>query len=389
VNTTEATPDAAAEPREESRQAPRPDIPEAAAGGVPDMATGAEGAPQPEAGERRPRRRRRRRRKPVPGMMTAGPAVAGEAAASMEVAAPTDDGTPIEGSDAEPGETATTPRAILHLRNRRRRRRSHAPGLAPGLPETGAAADGAVEGAAAPEGAAPDAPRFSAPRRRRRHAPLSAAATEAAAAASPGAAAGQDAPRPPRSRNRRRRRAASAEGTSAAAGEGQVREQRPETRGPGSRGRRGAARQDAGGHREIGRDGPPRDAAGRDAGPRRDRGDRRRDDRRGGGPGRGRGAGPPRPVERKLYSVDAVVDRGFEDIEEEGSESRRVHWQIVKRTTADQISRKALSAVYVLQRDGQDTEFPNLGAARSAVNKTIVHPERLTLSKAEHAAAKK
>jgi len=30
-----------------------------------------------------------------------------------------------------------------------------------------------------------------------------------------------------------------------------------------------------------------------------------------------------------------------------------------------------------------------LGAARSAVNKTIVHPEKLTLSKAEHVAAKK
>jgi hypothetical protein len=43
----------------------------------------------------------------------------------------------------------------------------------------------------------------------------------------------------------------------------------------------------------------------------------------------------------------------------------------------------------VLQRDGNDSEFPSLGAARSAVNKTIVHPEKLTLSKAEHVAAKK
>ena len=55
---------------------------------------------------------------------------------------------------------------------------------------------------------------------------------------------------------------------------------------------------------------------------------------------------------------------------------------------ADQQSGKAVSAVYVLQRDGVDTEFPNLGAARAAANKTIVHPEKLTLSKAEHAAAK-
>jgi len=41
------------------------------------------------------------------------------------------------------------------------------------------------------------------------------------------------------------------------------------------------------------------------------------------------------------------------------------------------------------QRDGIDTEFPGLAAARAAANKTIVHPEKLTLSKAEHAAAKK
>ena len=95
----------------------------------------------------------------------------------------------------------------------------------------------------------------------------------------------------------------------------------------------------------------------------------------------------PRTVEKKLYSIDSVVDRGFDDVEEEG-ETRRVHWTIVKRTTADQVSRKALAAVYVLQRDGVDTEFPTLGAARSAVNKTIVHPEKLTRSKEEYAAEK-
>jgi hypothetical protein len=48
-----------------------------------------------------------------------------------------------------------------------------------------------------------------------------------------------------------------------------------------------------------------------------------------------------------------------------------------------------MSSTYILQREGADSEFPNLGAARLAVNKTIVHPEKLTLSKAEHAAAKK
>jgi len=42
----------------------------------------------------------------------------------------------------------------------------------------------------------------------------------------------------------------------------------------------------------------------------------------------------------------------------------------------------------VLQRDGNDAEFPNLGSARSAVNKTIVHPEKLTRSKEEYAAEK-
>jgi hypothetical protein len=96
---------------------------------------------------------------------------------------------------------------------------------------------------------------------------------------------------------------------------------------------------------------------------------------------------PERKPPAKLYSFDSVVDRGFEDLEEE-SGTRRVHWTIVKRTTADQISRKPISAVYVLQREGDDAEFPNLGAARSAVNKTIVHPEKLTRSKEEYAAEK-
>jgi len=89
-----------------------------------------------------------------------------------------------------------------------------------------------------------------------------------------------------------------------------------------------------------------------------------------------------------LYSFDSVVDRGFNDVEEDGGEIRRVHWTIVKRTVADQVSRKAVSQTYVLQRDGNDSDFATLGAARDAVSKTIVHPEKLTLSKAEHAAQK-
>jgi hypothetical protein len=177
---------------------------------------------------------------------------------------------------------------------------------------------------------------------------------------------GQDtSARAPRSRHRRRGRPASSAETQT---EHPPRDDREPRRG----GRDGPGRQDERGARGDRREGR------RDAGPR---------DRRGRPPSRGRDA-PPRKIERKLYQTDSVVDRGFEDIEEDG-ETRRVHWTIVKRTTADQISRKAISAVYVLQRNGVDNEFPSLGAARSAVNKTIVHPEKLTRSKAEYAAEKK
>jgi hypothetical protein len=121
---------------------------------------------------------------------------------------------------------------------------------------------------------------------------------------------------------------------------------------------------------------PDRRARGRGA-PRRDDGRR----------GRDRDAARKRP-EQRLYALEAVVDRGFEDVVDaaEDNLTRRVHWTITKRTVADQDSGKPISATYVLKRDGVDTEFPGLGAARAAVNKTIVHPEKLTLSKAEHAA---
>jgi hypothetical protein len=177
---------------------------------------------------------------------------------------------------------------------------------------------------------------------------------------------GQGGPRPNRSRNRRRREGAP--GEAAAPGE-----------------QRQAESPERGERRERG----PRE--GGDRGDRSGRDPRRRDDRGGGGRGgRGRDGGrdSARRPERKLYNVDSVVDRGFEDVEEEEGGERRVHWTIVKRTVADQISRKAMSTAYVLQRDGAETEFPSLGSARSAVNKTIVHPEKLTLSKADHAAAK-
>jgi hypothetical protein len=91
-----------------------------------------------------------------------------------------------------------------------------------------------------------------------------------------------------------------------------------------------------------------------------------------------------------LYSIESIIDHGFEDVADASNEgqTRRVDWTIVKRMTADQRTARALSATYVLNRDGVATEFAHLSAARAAVNKTIVHPEKLTKSKADHAAAK-
>jgi CHASE2 domain-containing sensor protein len=85
-----------------------------------------------------------------------------------------------------------------------------------------------------------------------------------------------------------------------------------------------------------------------------------------------------------------VVDQGFEDVpaEEEGA-MRRSYWTIQKRTVADKRTGRSMSAIYVLERDGVESEFPSLGAARAAVNKTITHPERLTRPKAEYARTKK
>ena len=125
----------------------------------------------------------------------------------------------------------------------------------------------------------------------------------------------------------------------------------------------------------------------------RERASSAQQERRKGGPGprerRGRDL-PQRRPEPRLYALEAVVDRGFEDVPDETDGAmRRVHWTITKRTVADQQSGKPMTTAYVLKRDGVDTEFPSLGTARMAANKTIVHPEKLTLSKAEHAAARK
>ena len=97
-----------------------------------------------------------------------------------------------------------------------------------------------------------------------------------------------------------------------------------------------------------------------------------------------------RKPEPKLYRLEAIVDRGFEDAPDPATEgaTKRIEWTILKRTTADRNAARTVSAIYVLQRDGVDTEFPQLSAARAAVNKTINHPEKLTLSKSDHDAAK-
>lgn len=82
------------------------------------------------------------------------------------------------------------------------------------------------------------------------------------------------------------------------------------------------------------------------------------------------------------------MDHGFVDVPpaEEGGETTRVDWVITKRTVADQRSTKTISTVYVLKREGTETEFPFLAAAREAVNKKIVHPEKLTRPKEDYAA---
>ena len=205
------------------------------------------------------------------------------------------------------------------------------------------------------------------------------------------------------------------EGATASAGEGAQQQQQRRERGPRRPGhpdqRRGDRRE---GDLQRG-DGTRRDNLNSEAqnpGERRN-GQSRDGERRERGPRRGKGGKPfgkggdrdrggrdnrrdkPAP---KLYSFESVVDHGFEDVAmppptegeapAEGG-TRRVDWTIVKRTVADQRAAKTVSAQYILKRDGAETEFPNLGAARAAVNKTIVHPEKLTRPKADYPSTKK
>ena len=319
-------------------------------------------------GDRSHRRRRRRRGPPFGASASAGklttpaPFAAGEGSAS-----PSENMAGGEGDAGAAASGEESGRATLHLRLpvRGRRRLPHPPGLRRGTAET------APSGTASETGEATvNAPRadgeFPRRRRRRRFPPRT---SEAAVGSDTAAAEGM-----PRDANR--------------------------LRGPGRDRRPGQERS-----REVGQPGPddqqgrrragarPRDptaagAARREPGSRERRAQGRggaRDSRRNGA----RDAGPRR-IEQKLYALEAKVDRGFEDIVDDADESgtRRVHWTIVKRSVADQKSSKSMSTTYVLQREGEETEFPNLGAARAAANKTIVHPEKLTMSKAEHAAAK-
>jgi hypothetical protein len=348
-----------------------------AAGETPETAPGAPPSGQP------PRHRRRRRRRRGPPR----PVVAAEGGIA------TAEGTPAPAESGEgPAVEITTPRApgenTLRLRTRPPRRRRRPPGLRPISEATAAPATGDATGPEATptneEGAgaatpAPVGPRLGPDgqplrRRRRRRRPPQFGGTGENAPAAEGAAEGtapapRDPNRPPRHRNRRPRGDRPNDRPAAEGGETAPHEARP------------------GRDRRAGPDRGPRDGDRRRDGPtgRRDRRDRG-EGRDGRGRGRGRDDREKR-VERKLYNIDSVVDRGFEDIEEEAG-ARRVHWTIVKRTVADQITRKPMSQNYVLQRDGVDSEFPSLGAARDAVNKKIVHPEKLTLSKAEHAAQK-
>jgi len=308
----------------------------------------------------RPRRRRRRRRRKGPRPPDGGsPAATGAGEAGLSEGAAL--GLAADGGHDE-GQRGPTERPLLGL---------------PGGPPSGLA-----PAAAPPSGEA--APRRRRRRRRKPQLPAGTGTGETAAAgpattlASDGAPAPAPAPgttdRPARRRRRDRgpREGGEPQRTAEA---GAPPDRAPTDRAPADRPRRE-------------RDDRPR--GDRDRG-ERDRGPRGKGQRgpKGGRPD-GRRDGPRREREQKLYATEAVVDRGFEDVADEAAEggTRRADWTIVKRTMADLITRKPMSMTYVLKRPDGETEFPNLGAARAAVNKTIVHPEKLTRSKADYAALK-
>ena len=283
----------------------------------------------------RPFRRRRRRRRPPrpthPAEAVAPPQNQTERPATAEDSGESGDlmATPPPEDAGESGDLAAT------------------------RPPEDAAESGDLTATPPPEGG----PRRRRRRRRRPPRPAEASAAEADKTVTPSAAEGTPAG-VPRNRSVPHRGARSRGASNRRRGDGQPSERRP-----------------AGDSRRA----PDRRRRGKGSPSRNDR--RQERDR----------APPRKKPEPRLYALEAIVDRGFEDLVDaaEDNLTRRVHWTIIKRTVADQESGKPISATYVLKRDGVDTEFPGLGAARAAANKTIVHPEKLTLSKAEHAAAKK
>ncbi len=329
----------------------------------------AQSAP-PTTGDR-PHRRRRRRHRPPPHGLGSGLPPADRGAATQnaegdgsqpESAASSELGAAVAASDGAGGTTR-----YLRLPVRRRRRLPRPPGLQRG------SADASPPNGDAPAGdteaSAPGAKRDFPPRRRLRRPPPRIGEAAPAGHNQSGDGARRETDRPSRGRGPNRR-----------PGEEKPRDGQTQQFAETPRRERGRGP----------RDGDGSGLPGRERGDRNDRGARGRGP---GGPRDGRGRGrdaPARRVEQKLYALESTVDRGFEDVPDEAEDrrSRRVHWTIVKRTVADQKSGKPMSATYVLQREGEETEFPNLGAARTAANKTIVHPEKLTMSKAEHVAAK-
>jgi translation initiation factor IF-2 len=331
-----------------------------------------------------------------------------------------------EPETVEPG-TAAPAGDKPRRRRRRRKRPPHAPGEAALVAsgEQAPTADAAPQGddantlhlaqaPATPAESASDAPSPQRPgdaarrppRRRRRRgprplregAPVAPGEGEAVAAEAAVPAEGEARPRPrpevygpflPRNFRPRRPRSDAAPRDGEAPREG---------RGPRPRGDRPPRQARARGDRPQG-DRPQHDRpqgdrpqedrprAARADGPRRERGDRPRSGGRPGG--RGRDERPAR-LEPKLYTAESVVDRGFEDVADEANEgaTKRIGWSILKRTVADQRTTRLVSARYILKREEQETEFGNLGEARAAVNKTIQHPEKLTLSKEQHAATR-
>ena len=315
-----------------------------------------------------PHRRRRRRHRGPRREADAAPATdeqprvtegAPDAPSSIAQSgdAVTDPVSPESSADAAETPTSENSESKPDARPRRRRRRRRPPVSVEAAP-----ADGAPSTENAPDAAGE--PRASERRRRFPRGGAGARGEQQTAGGSP--ADGYRGPRTARPRQRRgpaeglpdrMRRDADAAERGPASGRQDLRDGGPERRDRDSRDRRARGR---------GRSGEA---------------ERRR--------GRGRDE-PKKQAEQRLYARESVVDRGFEDVTDEAadSEPRRVHWTIIKRMVADQQSGKPISAVYVLQRDGVDTEFPSLGTARAAANKTIIHPEKLTLSKAEHVAAK-